>query len=76
MKIKKFRHYKDRGRHHLTPKTREGGDEVSNLLLLKTERHEHWHKIFGNRTLEEVILVLIRLKQMKSMKMEVIHRYK
>lgn len=72
---RKMRHYKSRGNHHLTPKIRGGGGEASNLLLLKTERHEHWHKIFGNRTLKEVILVLIRLKQMKAGKMEVTHGY-
>lgn len=51
--------------HHLTPSCREGmpyhGNEPSNLLLLKDERHEALHRRFGSRTLEEIIILLFWL---------------
>jgi hypothetical protein len=64
-KPKKKKHYKRRNYHHLVPKSRGGAYSDSNLLLIKIERHEHWHMIFGNRTLREVIILLIRLERMK-----------
>ena len=67
---RKLKHYKGRTRHHLIPKIRGGKNGDDNLLLLYAEKHEHWHKIFGNRTLEEIILVLMRIQRMKSRKEE------
>jgi len=52
--------------HHLTPKSRGGGKSPSNLLRLDIQKHRCWHKIFGNRTLEEVIAELQRIKRMKG----------
>lgn len=60
-------------RHHLTPRSRfrkgTSGDVKNtkqNLLTIKIDRHNYWHRIFGNRTLEEVIQLLHRLKRMKG----------
>lgn len=55
-----------RNRHHLRPKCRGGRDDESNLLLIYTERHEMWHKLFGERTLEEVLRLLRRVKRRKD----------
>ena len=70
MKHKKKRHGKNkhwgRNRHHLVPKSRNGGNSPDNLLWIDIERHEYWHKVFGNRTLEEVIRLLIKLKELKT----------
>ena len=59
-----------RNYHHLTPRFRRKapfyGDSWRNLLLIRTERHTAWHKIFGLLTLEEVIAVLIRRKRVPA----------
>ena len=57
-----------RNRHHLTPKSRGGEKTDSNLLLIDMERHNAWHKLWGNRTLDEVIELLIRVKHAKESK--------
>ena len=57
---------KHRNYHHLIPRCRGGSDKPSNLLLIKADRHDLWHKIFGVRTLDEVIKLLLRLKRMKE----------
>ena len=53
----------DRNYHHLTPRCRRGqphhGDGWYNLLLIRVNRHVAWHKVFGVRTLEEVIAALL-----------------
>jgi hypothetical protein len=60
------RKYPRRNRHHLFPKNRGGDDTPDNLLLLKTHRHYYWHKLFGRRSLEEVILLLVRIHRAKG----------
>ena len=57
---------KRHNRHHLTPKSRGGDMSPQNLLTIDIDRHIFWHKMFGNKTLEEVIDLLIRLKKMKG----------
>lgn len=50
--------------HHLTPQKREGeryfGNFRCNFLLMRISRHESFHKEFGVRTWEEVIVILAR----------------
>ena len=53
-------------RHHLIPRSRGGANLPNNLLTIGIERHEYWHKVFGNRTLDEVIRLLTRLKHIKE----------
>lgn len=60
------RKYPRRNRHHLFPRNRGGEDTPDNLLLLKTHRHYYWHKLFGRRSLEEVILLLVRIHRAKG----------
>ena len=55
--------YRHRNKHHLIPKSRGGTDDPSNLLLINIEKHICWHKIFGNRTLDEVIEILQRVRK-------------
>lgn len=57
---------KGQNRHHLTPRSRGGQSIESNLLWIDIERHNAWHAIFGNKTLDEVIELLIRLRDSKS----------
>ena len=53
-------------RHHLKPKSRGGQGVKSNLILIDMERHCAWHQLWGNRTLNEIILLLQRLQQIKK----------
>ena len=71
--MKKRVRYRGRNRHHLTARSRGGTNDPSNLLLLTIERHVLLHKLFGNRTLDEIIGVLTRLKRWKEMQDGVLH---
>ena len=52
-------------RHHLTPRSRGGKSTESNLLEMDYSRHCAWHLLFKNLTLDEIIALLLRVKQMK-----------
>ena len=62
---RKKRHH-GRDRHHNVARQRGGGHNVQNLILLDKERHMLLHKIFGNRTIREIINVLRRLDSAKG----------
>ena len=53
-------------KHHLRPKSVGGDRRPSNMLLIDIKRHCAWHTLWSNRTLDEVILLLQRLKQLKE----------
>lgn len=55
-----------RNLHHLTPRSRGGDHTRGNLLLIDEERHVEWHRVFGNRTLGEVINLLMRVERAKA----------
>jgi hypothetical protein len=54
-----------RNKHHLRPRSRNGSNSQNNLLLIDEDKHAMLHKIFGNRTLGEIIEVLHRLLHLK-----------
>lgn len=58
--------YAGRNRHHLLPRSRGGPNSNDNLLLIKIDRHEAWHKLFGLKDLDEAIALLERVKQWKQ----------
>ena len=60
------KHVKKMNRHHLCPKSRNGPTRDENLLLLKIEKHVLLHKIFGNRTLGEILTILHRTLHAKN----------
>lgn len=53
-------------RHHLVNKCKGGGNQNWNIAILDIERHQYWHKVFGNLSLEEAIELLIRYKRIKD----------
>ena len=59
------RRLQGRNKHHLTPRSRNGRSTPSNLLLIDIGKHACWHKLFGNRTLREVICLLQKLERLK-----------
>ncbi len=54
-----------RNKHHLVPKSRGGHKTPRNMLLIDGHVHFQLHKVFGNRTLEEIIALLIRVQRAK-----------
>lgn len=53
-------------RHHWLNKCQGGEWTVDNISYLHVERHDWWHRVFGNLSLDEAIAVLTRLRQIKS----------
>ena len=53
-------------KHHLIPRSRNGHKVPSNLLLIKISRHRNWHAIWGNKTLNEIIELLQRVRRAKN----------
>lgn len=58
-------------RHHIYPKSRhrELRGKIPSNMLEKTikmfhTKHEYWHLIFGNLTIDEIIELLIRVKSL------------
>ena len=58
--------YPGRNFHHLLPRSRGGEKTTDNLLLIHIDRHRRWHSLFGTRSLEEVILLLVRVHRAKG----------
>lgn len=49
--------------HHLKP----GGETIpSNLLKIDAYKHDALHLLFGNKSLDEIIALLQRLKKLKK----------
>ncbi len=55
-----------RNRHHMVPRSRGGTSHQRNMLLFDGDNHMWWHKVFGNRTLDEVIALLHRVRRAKQ----------
>lgn len=62
---KRKKHLANRNLHHLVPRSRGGANDRQNLLLIDMDRHEAWHKLWGNRTIEEVLRLLTRVAEAK-----------
>ena len=58
--------YPGRNFHHLINKINGGENSKDNLLLLKVKRHFYWHRLFGSKSLEEVIELLFRVHRAKG----------
>ena len=50
-------------RHHLTPRSRGGQTLPSNILRIKIVRHCAWHQLWQNKTLKEIIKLLLIIRQ-------------
>lgn len=59
-------HKRGRNYHHLVPVSRNGSNDVSNLLLIDLERHTAWHTLFRNLDIWEVRDLICRMADMKS----------
>jgi hypothetical protein len=36
------------------------------LLLIDIDKHYHWHQLFGNKSLGQIIQLLTRLQELKA----------
>lgn len=52
--------------HHLRPRSQGGSDRRHNKISLDAYRHDTWHLLFGNNTIDEVIELLKRLRDIKA----------
>ena len=66
MKTREWKRSGIKSRHHLKPKSRGGESIESNLIDFDRSRHDAWHFLFSNLTLDEVIELLTRLKRAKE----------
>jgi len=57
---------KSRTSHHIIPKSRGGKIHSENQFVMWNDRHEAWHLLFGEMTLDEIIETLQRIKHAKS----------
>lgn len=48
------------GRHHIRPRSRGGTDDEENIVFIDIRRHETYHKLFDNKTPEEIIEYLVK----------------
>jgi len=62
---------KRRNKHHLKNRVKGGKSTLQNLLLMDEERHQNWHKLFGNLDLRSVIRLLIRVAEAKEAQGEI-----
>lgn len=53
-------------KHHLRNCSRGGATVKTNLFLLDAYRHDAWHLLFGNKTINEIISLLLRVQQIKT----------
>lgn len=44
--------------HHLKPRSRGGSSVDSNMLFIKIEKHNAWHRLFGNATPKQIRTML------------------
>lgn len=57
-------------KHHLLNRVNGGCDKSWNIAILNIEKHQYWHRVFGNKSLEEVIELLLRFKRIKDLQRE------
>ena len=54
-------------RHHSYPKSRFGeANRHQPIIMLHWDTHQKWHALWGNRSIEEVFLLLLRLMELKG----------
>ena len=48
-------------KHHIIPSSRGGNSELENIALVGRKEHECYHKLYGNKTPEEIIEYTVRV---------------
>lgn len=42
-------------KHHRKCKSNGGGDEPSNISLVSHKKHQAWHQVFANKSIEKIV---------------------
>jgi len=45
-------------KHHIIPRSRNGGSLKSNIVKVKHDEHDRYHALFENKTPEEILYYL------------------
>jgi len=53
-------------RHHILNRKDGGTEAIHNIILLRNEKHESWHNLFGDKTFAEAGRLLLRADKMKK----------
>jgi hypothetical protein len=53
-------------RHHIVAKSHSGPATQENLLVMDIDKHNAYHKVFGNRSFLDVVRLLIRVLRAKK----------
>ncbi len=59
-----------RDHHHLFPVSRRMRDREQYLLYLWRKKHDAWHRLFGDKTLPEIIALLRKIARLKGIEEE------
>lgn len=49
---------KDYTRHHRLPKSKGGTDLPANISMVTATKHQAWHTLFDNKSVEEIVELL------------------
>lgn len=58
------RHRRYMSRHHIRNRVDGGPTTPDNLIVLRRDRHDQWHKLFHNLTFREAAALLLRAAEM------------
>jgi len=53
-------------KHHIRNRCHGGSKSPDNILMIYRDKHDVWHKLFGNLTLRQAAYLLLRLARMKE----------
>lgn len=45
-------------RHHRRPQSLQGDDSSENISIVKIDLHRHWHGLFSNKDVPEIVRLL------------------
>ena len=55
-----------RTKHHLVPRSKGGGDDPGNIMMMDEKLHHAWHVLFGNQTIGQIIRMLLGIYYAKG----------
>jgi hypothetical protein len=57
--LKKGVRFLKKNRHHVRPRSRGGGNGSDNIIRKEVREHAAYHELFGNMTVEEIIICIL-----------------
>ena len=53
-------------KHHIQNRSKGGTKTEANILMIYRDKHDVWHKLFGDLTLRQAAALLLRVARMKE----------